>query len=102
METRCGSTSTGKSSPACGGISGTSTSRSSTSASNCHLARRLHMHTKLQADVVRVLALVFAFSAQTVFAQPDPADPGPLAGTVQRIEYNFGDTAFTPSAWPPQ
>jgi|GEM_PF-4682940 len=60
------------------------------------------MHTQLQADVVSALALVFAFSAQGVLAQPDPADPGPLAGTVQRIEYNFGDTAFTPSAWPPQ
>jgi hypothetical protein len=37
--------------------------------------------------------------AQNVFAQtPDPGSPGPFA--VTREEYNFGDTAFTPTNFP--
>ena len=37
--------------------------------------------------------------AQVVSGQiPDPAAPGPLA--VTRAEYNFGDTAFTPTNFP--
>lgn len=51
------------------------------------------------------LTLCFAFlllagaGAQIVSGQiPDPAAPGPLA--VTREEYNFGDTAFTPTNFP--
>ncbi|HEX5889379.1 MAG TPA: hypothetical protein VFY61_11770 [Pyrinomonadaceae bacterium] len=48
-----------------------------------------------------IVAIAFFVSAgvQTVFAQvPDPGVPGPMA--VTREEYNFGDTAFTPTDFP--
>jgi len=47
-----------------------------------------------------VLFLLFTFwRGQTGFAQtPDPGSPGPLAVTTE--EYNFGDTAFTPTNFP--
>lgn len=48
-----------------------------------------------------IVAIAFFVSAnvQTAFAQvPDPGVPGPLA--VTREEYNFGDTAFTPTDFP--
>lgn len=48
-----------------------------------------------------IIAIAFLVSAaaQTAFGQvPDPGAPGPLA--VTREEYNFGDTAFTPSDFP--
>jgi hypothetical protein len=46
------------------------------------------------------LFLLFTFwQGQTSFAQtPDPGTPGPLAVTTE--EYNFGDTAFTPTNFP--
>jgi len=45
------------------------------------------------------LLLLLGAGARSVFAQvPDPGAPGPLA--VTREEYNFGDTAFQPSAFP--
>lgn len=46
-----------------------------------------------------VIAFLVSANVQTAFAQvPDPGTPGPLA--VTREEYNFGDTAFTPSDFP--
>ena len=43
--------------------------------------------------------LVAGASALKVNAQtPDPGTPGPLA--VTRVEYNYGDTAFTPTGFP--
>src|SRR4029453_8917407 len=43
--------------------------------------------------------LLLGAGARSVFAQvPDPGAPGPLA--VTREEYNFGDTAFTPTNFP--
>lgn len=46
-----------------------------------------------------IVAIALLAAAQTAFAQvPDPGAPGPLA--VTREEYNFGDTAFTPSDFP--
>jgi hypothetical protein len=45
------------------------------------------------------IALFVSASVQTAFGQvPDPGAPGPLA--VTREEYNFGDTAFTPTDFP--
>jgi hypothetical protein len=46
------------------------------------------------------LSLLFVlFNGSLVFAQsPDPGAPGPMA--VTRVEYNFGDTAFTPTNFP--
>lgn len=46
-----------------------------------------------------IVAIALLAAAHTAFAQvPDPGTPGPLA--VTREEYNFGDTAFTPSDFP--
>lgn len=45
------------------------------------------------------IAFFLGASVQTAFAQvPDPGVPGSLA--VTREEYNFGDTAFTPTDFP--
>lgn len=46
-----------------------------------------------------MVVLVAGAAAGTTFGQmPDPGTPGPLA--VTREEYNFGDTAFTPTNFP--
>src|SRR5688572_30286955 len=43
--------------------------------------------------------LIVTVGPRTAFAQaPDPGTPGPLA--VTREEYNFGDTAFSPTNFP--
>lgn len=48
---------------------------------------------------IGAIALLVSASVQSAFGQiPDPGAPGPLA--VTREEYNFGDTAFTPSDFP--
>lgn len=52
------------------------------------------IRTYIHAFCLTVLLLV---SAGNAFAQ-DPGAPGPLA--VTREEYNFGDTAFQPTAFP--
>src|SRR5215207_2105098 len=46
------------------------------------------------------LTLLCVLSAAAVAAAqtPDPGTPGPLA--VTREEYNYGDTAFTPTGFP--
>jgi len=54
------------------------------------------MKTKnhILASLIFILVVTGAAFAQV----PDPGTPGPLA--VTREEYNFGDTAFNPSAFP--
>ncbi|HEX8117822.1 MAG TPA: hypothetical protein VF521_11170, partial [Pyrinomonadaceae bacterium] len=57
----------------------------------------------LTRTLARALAcasiLVAGAAALKVNAQtPDPGTPGPLA--VTRVEYNYGDTAFTPTGFP--
>jgi len=54
----------------------------------------------MRKHYIRIIAFFFLFvGPSAVFAQvPDPGTPGPLA--VTREEYNFGDTAFQPSAFP--
>jgi hypothetical protein len=56
------------------------------------------MNFKLR-DILGGITLVVVLSAQAALAQPDPGDPGPFA--TSRIEYNLGDTAFTPPGPPP-
>jgi len=58
------------------------------------------MRTRIQKYMPAVL-LLFTFltaSSNTLGQVPDPGARGPLA--VSREEYNFGDTAFTPSNFP--
>ena len=53
-------------------------------------------HCYIRMFSLTVLLLV---SVANVFAQtPDPGTPGPLP--VTRAEYDFGDTAFTPTDFP--
>lgn len=60
------------------------------------------MNSKSRIHPLAALVLLLLFShweVQDVCAQtPDPGQPGPLA--VTREEYNFGDTAFTPTNFP--
>lgn len=60
------------------------------------------MNSKSRIYPLITLALFMLFGywgAQNVSAQtPDPGSPGPFA--VTREEYNFGDTAFTPTNFP--
>ncbi|HEV8140364.1 MAG TPA: hypothetical protein VGP81_11375 [Pyrinomonadaceae bacterium] len=52
-----------------------------------------------RATTLVLFVLLTLWRAQTGFAQtPDPGAPGPLAVTTE--EYNFGDTAFTPTNFP--
>ncbi len=58
------------------------------------MKRKNHIHY-----VALVLFVLFSLRAQTALAQtPDPGSPGPFA--VMTEEYNFGDTAFTPTGFP--
>src|SRR4030095_631990 len=58
------------------------------------------MKTKISRTFCCVtFLLVLTAGAHLAFAQiEDPGAPGPLA--VTREEYNFGDTAFTPTNFP--
>src|SRR2546429_1967321 len=58
------------------------------------------MRTRVQNYMLAFLLLltIIAGSNNTFGQVPDPAAPGPLA--VTRAEYNFGDTAFTPTNFP--
>src|SRR5437588_10435975 len=58
------------------------------------------MGTRVQNYMLAFLLLltIIAGSNNTFGQVPDPGAPGPLA--VTREEYNFGDTAFTPSNFP--
>lgn len=49
-------------------------------------------------SVLVVLLLLCDWGAQSASAQSDPGASGPFA--VTREEYNFGNTAFTPTAFP--
>lgn len=55
-------------------------------------------NTNYRAFCVTVLLLVCAAAVNTFAQVPDPGTPGPLA--VTREEYNFGDTAFSPTDFP--
>jgi len=55
------------------------------------------MNSKTRIYFFSVLILLLLVSPRFVLAQ-DPGSPGPLA--VTREEYNFGDTAFTPTGFP--
>jgi hypothetical protein len=55
--------------------------------------------TKIYLRTLCVTLLLFVSVTTFTFAQaPDPGTPGPLA--VTRDEYDFGDTAFTPTNFP--
>src|SRR5215203_3203166 len=60
------------------------------------------MRAKIRNYIVALslaFSLLIAFGVTTAFGQvPDPGTPGPLG--VTREEYNFGDTAFSPTEFP--
>jgi hypothetical protein len=60
----------------------------------------MNSKSRIYPLITLVLLLLFGhWRAQNVSAQtPDPGSPGPFA--VTREEYNFGDTAFTPTNFP--
>ena len=55
------------------------------------------MNSKIRYSLLVLFLLVGAWGTRFVAAQ-DPGSPGPLS--VTREEYNFGDTAFTPTGFP--
>src|SRR5215510_11458040 len=57
------------------------------------------MNRTSTAHFLSLAAALFLFT-EAQANNPDPGDPGPFDPTVQRVEYNLGDTAFMPVGFP--